>query len=575
MSRAVRCLHRWTVGLVTAVGFESALLRRWAGRAAIGLMLGAGIALPAWAAGADFCWKDSYGRGAGTVPQACAPDQERVGLLCYPRCGPGTTRVGTDCHSVCPSGLRDDGLFCRAAEYGRGAGYPWKFGDPVNDSGMLSRCQAENPGGCEMSGAIAYPKCRPGFRAVGCCVCRPEVPDCAALGLNAGVDLSCAKRVAVGSPAVGTCASGEQRDAGLCYAGCKASYSGVGPVCWGQCPASHPVSCAAGCAKTQAACAQATTDQVLSVLEVVANVGVAVATAGAGTAATAGAKAGVTAGKVAMTQGTRFAARVTRQQAIDVIRKQAKEAGKELSQAALETYADAVVQAGTTGEFDPAVLAGLDPTGVASVVVAYAKPVCTAPTEAAMPTATRVAATTQWPPRSSTGVTASTGSAASAGAAGTTGATTTPATAGAAAAIASPPVVAAAPSTTGAAPAARSGTVSLLGANGKFVAAEPNGRALADRAAAGPWERFVMEAHPDGTVSFRSAHGRYLVAEANGSVAANREAAGPWEKFSLVRQPGGAVLLKTAHGTFLTAQPDGRLTAGRRQAGAAELFTLR
>jgi hypothetical protein len=240
----------------------------------------AALAAPAWADN-EFCWKDSYGRGAGTMPQSCDAGRDRLGLLCYSQCGPNSKRVGFDCHSVCPAGMRDDGLFCRAAEYGRGAGYPWKFGDPVSNSGMFRRCEAEHGrGNCEESGAVVYPKCKAGYRAVGCCICRPAVPNCAALGMNAGVDLSCAKKVVIGDPVPGVCGTGQQRDAGLCYPNCKSGYGGAGPVCWGQCPSTHPVSCGAGCAKTQAACAQNTTDQVLSVLEVVANVGLAVATGG-------------------------------------------------------------------------------------------------------------------------------------------------------------------------------------------------------------------------------------------------------------------------------------------------------
>jgi len=96
----------------------------------------AAIIAPPSAAGPEFCWKDSYGRGVGTIPLSCAPGQERLGLLCYDNCPAGMKRAGVDCHSICPSGWRDDGFFCRHTEYGRGAGYPWKFGDSLNDSGM-------------------------------------------------------------------------------------------------------------------------------------------------------------------------------------------------------------------------------------------------------------------------------------------------------------------------------------------------------------------------------------------------------------------------------------------------------
>jgi len=42
---------------------------------------------------------------------------------------------------------------------------------------MLSRCNRANPQGCEMNGAIAYPKCKPGFHNVGCCICSPDCPS--------------------------------------------------------------------------------------------------------------------------------------------------------------------------------------------------------------------------------------------------------------------------------------------------------------------------------------------------------------------------------------------------------------
>ncbi|ETV68341.1 hypothetical protein H257_15664 [Aphanomyces astaci] len=55
------------------------------------------------------------------------------------------TRVVLDCHSICPPELVDTGLFCRKKDYGRGVGYPWKFGDGVsNSTGMFQRCEKDN-----------------------------------------------------------------------------------------------------------------------------------------------------------------------------------------------------------------------------------------------------------------------------------------------------------------------------------------------------------------------------------------------------------------------------------------------
>jgi len=39
----------------------------------------------------------------------------------------------------------------------------------------------------------------------------------------------------VGKP-IDACASGMEKDAGLCYKPCKSGFSGVGPVCWQDCP---------------------------------------------------------------------------------------------------------------------------------------------------------------------------------------------------------------------------------------------------------------------------------------------------------------------------------------------------
>jgi hypothetical protein len=191
-------------------------------------------------ADSEFCWRDFCGRGVGTIPESCEAGRDRIGLLCYSQCPVNMQRFGFDCYSVCPPGMRDDGLFCRLAEYGRGAGYPWQFGDSLNLDGAWARCNHDKPGGCEQNGAIIYPKCKPGYTNVGCCICRPaSTPDCEALGLNPGIDLSCAKRVIIGNPVTGAC-PGQQKNAGLCYPNCNPGFPGVGPVCWGRPPNSMP-----------------------------------------------------------------------------------------------------------------------------------------------------------------------------------------------------------------------------------------------------------------------------------------------------------------------------------------------
>ena len=69
------------------------------------------------------CTKNSYGRGAGTVPNTC-PGGTMDGGLCYPNCNSGYYGVGPVCWRSCPSGFSDGGVFCgKPSSYGRGAGY--------------------------------------------------------------------------------------------------------------------------------------------------------------------------------------------------------------------------------------------------------------------------------------------------------------------------------------------------------------------------------------------------------------------------------------------------------------------
>jgi hypothetical protein len=253
------------------------------------------LAVSASFAAPEFCWRDTETRGVGTVPQACQPGRDRIGLLCYTKCGPNMQRSGFDCHSTCPDGMADQGLFCRAAEYGRGAGYPWKFGDALNLDKARERCEADNGrGNCEQNGEVIYPKCKPGYSAAGCCICRPGTPDCEKLGLNTGVDLSCAKKVVIGDPVTGACGKGEQADAGLCYPACKAGYKGIGPVCWDGGPPGW-VECGMGAAKDATTCASIVFNQVASV----GQLALTVATLGESDAVTSAATAPEKASKLA------------------------------------------------------------------------------------------------------------------------------------------------------------------------------------------------------------------------------------------------------------------------------------
>src|SRR5690349_11168099 len=73
-----------------------------------------------------FCWKNSNGRGVGTIPTNCGGKENDAGL-CYTKCPANYKGVGPVCWQNCPSGYSDFGVGCsKPAPYGRGAGYPWK-----------------------------------------------------------------------------------------------------------------------------------------------------------------------------------------------------------------------------------------------------------------------------------------------------------------------------------------------------------------------------------------------------------------------------------------------------------------
>lgn len=327
-----------------------------------------------------FCWKDSYGRGVGRIPSSCASDRDRIGLLCYTKCPSGMHRFGFDCHSDCPSGWADQGLFCRLAEYGRGAGYPWKFGDGFNDKGMYRRCEADHGrGNCEKHLAIVYPKCKTGYHNIGCCICRPSTPNCGNYNLNSGIDLSCAKKIRIGDPVVGVCNSGEERDAGLCYPNCKSGYNGVGPVCWGR-PPTGWVDCGMGAAKDSTTCASVIVGQVTSIGCLALNI----ATLGSSGAATTAASSAEKAGKLAKIKemfNTIKAVYEANKKVIDTTKTVITDVLKaKTAITAMSGLIDGAASDDTKWEDllrNAALLASVfDPTGVAGVVAAYTYPKC-------------------------------------------------------------------------------------------------------------------------------------------------------------------------------------------------------
>lgn len=328
----------------------------------------------------SFCWKDSYGRGVGIIPDVCPPDQERLGLLCYKKCPAGFNRpAGLDCYSTCPSGFTDTGLYCmiNSATYGRGAGYPWKFGDWFNDNGMFSRCQADHgKGNCEKYGLIVYPKCKSGYTNSGCCICAASF-SCNSFGFwsNVQTAYSCFKnRVAVGGASSPTCPTGYENQAGLCYKKCSAGYYGVGPVCWANIPSGW-VDCGMGAATSTETCASTVFSQVSSVFMLAANL----ATFGTSGSATAGLKASdpkyIQKIKELFTKVKNL---YNKNEEVITFFKDMAKVGKGVSTAKnfIELMGMENAQPEDIVRIIAEAISLFDPTGVSSVVAAYTYPMC-------------------------------------------------------------------------------------------------------------------------------------------------------------------------------------------------------
>lgn len=246
------------------------------------------ISVKTSAARLPFCWRQSYGRTAGK-PMICNAgyNQDTAGL-CYKPCGTDEKGIATFCYKNCPAGFRDDGLYCgKPAAYGRGAGYV------IWDE---AKCKRENPIGCEKWGAIWYPKCKPNFHNVGGNICSPDCPQ----GWE-DIGVSCKKpNYAREVKPLQTCAPGLEQSGALCYPKCQNAYTGVGPVCWQNCPSQQDVDCGAGCATTKGQCAKGVFTMASAPIIAAVKIAALIVTFGGSSAATGGAAAATAGGKLAL-----------------------------------------------------------------------------------------------------------------------------------------------------------------------------------------------------------------------------------------------------------------------------------
>jgi hypothetical protein len=103
------------------------------------------------------------------------------------------------------------------------------------------------------------------------------------------------------------------------------------------------------------------------------------------------------------------------------------------------------------------------------------------------------------------------------------------------------------------------GKVAFKSVHGKYLSAQPDGRAEWNRDRADAWEYFHLEKREGGKIALKGAHGMYVSAQTNGTVQINRGAApsGGWEEFTVEDRGNDVVCLKSCHGKYLSAQQDG------------------
>ena len=112
------------------------------------------------------------------------------------------------------------------------------------------------------------------------------------------------------------------------------------------------------------------------------------------------------------------------------------------------------------------------------------------------------------------------------------------------------------------------GKVAFKSVHGKYLSAQPDGRAEWNRDRADVWEYFHLEKREGGKIALKGAHGMYVSAQPNGSVQINRGAAPPagWEEFTVEDRGNDIVCLKSCHGKYLSAQQDGTVQWNRDHA---------
>jgi hypothetical protein len=155
----------------------------------------------------SFCYKWTYGRGAGIVPSHCGDGDERNGALCYPKCREGYVGNGPVCWERCPENYVNDGAVCRKKgslrlhwkkSHGRGWGRPMNCGDDNHAQSGL--CYKDCRDGFEGVGPVCHQKCSGKYGTNCGAGCTKSGMDCASglVGMAGAAGLATAAGIAWG-----------------------------------------------------------------------------------------------------------------------------------------------------------------------------------------------------------------------------------------------------------------------------------------------------------------------------------------------------------------------------------------
>jgi hypothetical protein len=147
----------------------------------------------------NVCWRDTYFRGQGSIPDHCNDGSELSGPLCFPKCQTNYSGAGPVCLENCPPNFNDLGLVCN---FPRDSYFPCPWYDI-----------------CGITVAKGCFNCSAGYNKEGCACVRP------------GKTIK-KKSYGRGPGSTPKCSPDLDDDGGVCYPKCKEGYEGTGPICW-------------------------------------------------------------------------------------------------------------------------------------------------------------------------------------------------------------------------------------------------------------------------------------------------------------------------------------------------------